>query len=216
MPREKTQFNKGNVPWNAGKKRPPFSEEWKKRIGERLRGNTHTKGKSWKVKDTSNMGHVPWNKGLKGVRHHSEETKKKMREVRKGSKAYQWKGGKPRCEKCEKELSARGCRVCLGCRDRNGEKNPMWCGGKSFEPYTLEWNRRLKEEIRERDNFTCQICKDNQGKRKFSVHHIDYNKKNCTKDNLITLCVKCHSKTNHNRENWIQYFKRLCLITKNH
>ena len=38
-------------------------------------------------------------------------------------------------------------------------------------------------------------------------NHIDYNKKNCNSDNLITLCHNCHSKTNHNRNNWINYFK---------
>lgn len=37
-------------------------------------------------------------------------------------------------------------------------------------------------------------------------NHIDYNKKNCNPKNLITLCRKCHSKTNSNRDYWINYF----------
>ena len=37
-------------------------------------------------------------------------------------------------------------------------------------------------------------------------NHIDYDKKNCNSDNLITLCRSCHRKTNFNRENWIKYF----------
>ena len=60
----------------------------------------------------------------------------------------------------------------------------------------------IRELIRKRDNYSCQIC---YRKGNF-VHHIDYNKKNCKEKNLITLCHKCHSKTNFNRENWIIYF----------
>jgi len=37
--------------------------------------------------------------------------------------------------------------------------------------------------------------------------HIDYNKKNCISENLITLCTKCHAKTNQKRDYWIVYFK---------
>jgi hypothetical protein len=39
------------------------------------------------------------------------------------------------------------------------------------------------------------------------VHHIDYDKKNNDERNLITLCISCHSKTNANREYWIEYLK---------
>jgi 5-methylcytosine-specific restriction endonuclease McrA len=38
--------------------------------------------------------------------------------------------------------------------------------------------------------------------------HIDYNKKNCCPENLVTLCKRCHSKTNTNRGVWIEFFKR--------
>ena len=42
---------------------------------------------------------------------------------------------------------------------------------------------------------------------KFHIHHIDYDKKNSVEMNLITLCAKCHSKTNYKRDNWKTYFK---------
>jgi hypothetical protein len=88
------------------------------------------------------------------------------------------------------------------------EKNGMWQGGKSFEPYSFEWTENLRKLIRQRDNYTCQLCgkTQRQNSRKLCVHHIDYNKKNCNPNNLITLCNICHNKTNIRREYWIKYF----------
>ena len=88
----------------------------------------------------------------------------------------------------------------------SGEKSNFWMGGISFEPYSMDWTNSLRIAIRERDHYTCQICGEKQGDKAFSVHHIDYNKKNCNPTNLITLCKKCHQKTNFNREYWIKYF----------
>ena len=88
------------------------------------------------------------------------------------------------------------------------EKHPLWLGGKSFEPYGIEFNRKLKKFIRERDNNTCQECgftKEQLGYN-LHVHHIDYNKKNNNPNNLICLCRNCHLQTNFNRENWTNYF----------
>jgi len=87
------------------------------------------------------------------------------------------------------------------------EKNSMWKGGLSFEPYGIEFNNQLKEQIRKRDK-QCQLCNKKKNRRKFCVHHIDYNKKNNNPKNLITLCDKCHSITNSNREFWITFFKK--------
>ena len=40
------------------------------------------------------------------------------------------------------------------------------------------------------------------------VHHIDYDKKNCVSNNLITLCIPCHMKTNYNRSYWQQRLQK--------
>lgn len=91
-----------------------------------------------------------------------------------------------------------------------GEKNSMWMGGISNNPYPIKWNNCLRESIRQRDKYVCQECGVHQDElsRRLSVHHIDYNKDNLSLDNLISLCHTCHMKTNINREYWIEYFKR--------
>jgi len=91
------------------------------------------------------------------------------------------------------------------------ENNPNWRGGKSFEPYPLNWNKTFKEQIRYRDGYTCQLCgcPEIECRRKLSIHHIDYNKENLNPNNLISLCVKCHCKTNSYREYWENYFNNV-------
>ena len=86
------------------------------------------------------------------------------------------------------------------------EKHPNWLGGKSFEPYGIEFNNELKELIRKREKNKCFICGKKEN-RKLSVHHIDYNKKNNNPKNLIALCNKCHIQTNTNREEWEKFFQ---------
>ncbi len=85
-----------------------------------------------------------------------------------------------------------------------GEKCYLWKGGISFEPYSSKFNKQLKKEIKKRDNFTCQNCNK---KENLCIHHIDYNKQNCSHNNLITVCNSCNSKFNFNREKWTEYFK---------
>jgi len=95
-------------------------------------------------------------------------------------------------------------------KNHSGENNYNWQGGKSFEEYGFDFNRRLRMQIRERDNFTCQECGYTESQLGYilSIHHIDYNKKNNNSNNLISLCKSCHSKTNFNREDWIAYYQR--------
>jgi len=94
--------------------------------------------------------------------------------------------------------------------DFNGGNNPNWQGGISFEPYSPEFNEKLKNKIRERDNYTCQLC----GEYGRDVHHIDYNKKNCSPDNLITLCNRDNAKVNFNRSQWEIYFRLYLMLMK--
>jgi hypothetical protein len=93
--------------------------------------------------------------------------------------------------------------------------NFNWKGGISFLPYAPEFNIKLKKEIKSRDVYICKECNMtekehfNKYKKGLSVHHIDYNKNNNDKNNLITLCFKCNSKANKNREFWKEKYQNL-------
>lgn len=94
------------------------------------------------------------------------------------------------------------------------DKNPMWRGGLSYEPYPLAWNKELREKIRKLHNYKCFKCENEEqskdkrtgNTRKIPVHHINYDKKDLSESNLIPLCTKCHSEVNHDREYWFAYF----------
>ena len=165
----------------------------------RMKNNKLVLGKRWKVKDTSKyIGNNNGNGG-KG-RNLSEEHKKKIGISNKGKNL-----GKKHTKDTRRKMS----------EAQRAEKNHNWQNGKSFEPYDKYWTDTLKDSIRERDGHICRLCNKSfmdeffkrHRKKSFPVHHIDYNKKNCNPDNLITLCDQCHGKTNYKREYWLNYFK---------
>ncbi len=144
--------------------------------------------------------HIPWNKGLiketdERVMKSSLKKSKTLKEQYKNGKVPWNKNKRYHChtEKHKRELS----------KKFSGKNNPMWRGGKSFEPYGFEWTETLRNVIRERDDYICQIC----GMFGKIVHHINYNKKKNNPINLITLCFECHNRTNANRKYWENYFK---------
>jgi DNA-directed RNA polymerase subunit N (RpoN/RPB10) len=85
--------------------------------------------------------------------------------------------------------------------------------------YGVEFTKELKEFIRKRDEYTCQgeDCgiTEIEHQMKYGInlciHHLDYNKKNCSEVNLITLCHACNAKANFNRKYWEEYFTKLMI-----
>lgn len=130
----------------------------------------------------------------------SKESTMRLIKALTGKKRPQWVKDKiSRGNKGKK----RTAEVCKQNSIRNSlERHPQWLGGKSFEPYGMDFDRELKSLIRKRDKYTCRLCNVKQINKKFHIHHIDYDKRNNNPDNLITLCNSCHMKTNHNREKW--------------
>lgn len=121
------------------------------------------------------------------------------------------------CKNCNKEFFItqshykRGSRFCSHrCSSEylSGNNSHRWKGGeRGRKYYPKEWNNTFKRMIRERDNYTCAVCKQD-GK---DVHHINYVKMDTTPENCITLCKSCHARTNSNREYWQEYFQKLML-----
>uniref|UniRef100_A0A6M3M6P5 Putative homing endonuclease n=1 Tax=viral metagenome TaxID=1070528 RepID=A0A6M3M6P5_9ZZZZ len=197
------KWAKGCIPWNKGLTKE--TDGRMKKLGETYWGKPENRKRSLKnVKKATES-----NKGRK----HSEEWKRKQSEGLKGLKKTK--------EHIEKIAQAnRGRKDTIGTREkksiaRKGDKNPNWQGGISFEPYSKKWSRELKEAVKKRDGYICQLCgkvekeeRKNDGlDRGLTTHHIDYNKKNCKMSNLITLCRKCNSIVNFNRDDWANYFK---------
>lgn len=168
---------------------------------------------------------------LKGKNHKSNcrcaSCKNKNGETLIGKDNPSWRGGKSKikCQNCNKEFEEWVsqlhknnfcCKQCYGkwLSDTNrGENHPNWRGGYSLKHYPQEFNKELKKKIRERDDHTCQECNKTEQELGYTLicHHIDYNKKNNSDDNLISLCRSCHAKTNFNRENWTEYYKNKVL-----
>ena len=108
-----------------------------------------------------------------------------------------------KCINCKKYCSptAKRCKSCNEHFNKLGIKNPQFIHGKSHLPYSKNF-LKIRLLILKRDNYTCQLC-NKYGK---TVHHMDYNKQNDRKNNLIATCKKCNSKVNTNRDYWFAYF----------
>ena len=199
-------FKKGRMPWNKGLK--GIQEVWNK-------GKTNI----FSEKTLKKMSE--WQKG----KHNSPATEFKKGQMT-GKNHPNWQGGEVKriCEICDKEFfvshsklkEGRGKYCSNKCRgkwlhiNKSGENSPYWQGGISFEPYTSDFNQQLKDRIRVRDNFICQKCgvPELECNERLSIHHIDYDKKNCREDNLLSLCRSCNGKVNYNREYWTNYFQQ--------
>lgn len=180
---------KGTPCWNAGKT-GIYSNETLKKIKDARAKQVMIKGRkhSDESKEKNRIAHL----GKK----YSEESKIKRSIALKGLKRT----------KEQKETLSK-CRI--------GEKNPAWRGGITKLPYSQDWTEDLKDAIRKRDEYSCQLCGLHQDEfskrvnRKLTVHHIDYDKKNCDPDNLTTLCISCHTKTGNSRDAWKTFFKTM-------
>ncbi len=174
-----------------------ISDEAKKKISNTLKGRRL----SLEVREKISKSHIGIGKGVPL----SEKHKEKISKSRKGQSV--WNKGIKHSKKTRQKISNNTKGLF------KGSNNPAWKGGKSFEPYGLEFNNELKEKIRKRDSYKCRECRLNQKElygrlKKLDIHHIDYDKRNNNEKNLITLCRPCHCKTGFNRKDWTKYFNQ--------
>jgi hypothetical protein len=86
----------------------------------------------------------------------------------------------------------------FGAGFKKGEKNVMWCGGKSYDRDRKSFEyKQWRMSVFIRDNFTCQFCYQ-RGVR-LEAHHIKpwakYEELRFDINNGITLCKECHKLT---------------------
>lgn len=124
-----TQFKKGQTPWNVGIPRTP---EERKKMSE------------------SRKGIPAWNKGIPA------RDPERLRKLRIGKKPWS-KGLKMSSIFCKKNSEAQ-------LKSKNlprGERHWKWKGGTTkFRHHVMELSsyKKWREEIFERDNFTCTNC----------------------------------------------------------
>lgn len=153
-------------PWNKG---IPWSEEIKIKIGAPKKGKYKGAGNPFFGK------------------HHSEETRKKWSEKRKGKKWSNGNTGMKMSVEQRKKMSERS----------KGKNNPAWKGGKTSENHLIRYGIEAnlwREASFARDGFICQKCSQWGGK--LIVHHINnfaqFPELRFAIDNGITFCKKCH------------------------
>lgn len=184
------------------------------------------------------------NKGKKFSDKHREKLSLSHIGINVGEKHPRWNGGKPNCVDCGKKLSQYYSKTnkCLRCTHkipwntgtkglvkawnkgmkgyRAGELNNRWKGGITPENKRLRNSLDFKEwsfSVKQRDNFTCQICGDNKGGN-LHANHIkkfsDYKQLRFIITNGITLCKDCHiGFVTHHEPEWESYFN-FNLITR--
>jgi len=133
----------GNTPWNKGKK--TGQTPWNKGVsGVQV---------SW---NKGNVGYMAGKRRLPTGFEHTEETKEKMSNSHRGDKAWNWKGGRPRCEDCGKLLKSyksKRCPECFRSSFTHEQRVAMWAKGfetrKSFTgPTSIEI--KLYKELKDR------------------------------------------------------------------
>jgi len=168
-----------------------YSTERRKKMSDVRKGKKLTKNHRMKISNANSGKNHP----LYGKKH-TDKSKLKMSESSKGKNSGEkhYLYGQHRSEEVKNKISKNKIGKCMG------KNNSNWKGGISCEPYCQNWSSDLKEYIKERDENRC-LNPDCLGNiHRLSVHHIDYNKKNCEPQNLITLCTSCNSRANKDRE----------------
>jgi 5-methylcytosine-specific restriction endonuclease McrA len=180
--RQKLSDNmRGQEPWNKGRTCPQLSGENHGMFGKHHTDEAKLKNSLAHSGLKQSAEHIQKKVDARAGYRHSEETKRQIRETN----LVTWAIPEVRNQSV-------------------GENNPTWKDGISFVPYPVQFNIILKERIRNRDGRICQSCgkTEEENGQSLDIHHVDYDKKNLSDENLISLCFSCHRKSfNRNKIN---------------
>ncbi len=150
-----------------------------------------------KNKDELKIKNKKWEeKNKQKIQYNKKEYYKKNKErLLEYNKKYHKENKKAICIICGNPAPVVFCsKKCEGIGQR-GEKSHFWKGGISKNPYPFTWTEKLRRKIRRRDAYLCMMCGRHQDEfnRSHDIHHIDGDKDNCNKENLICLCHRHHT-----------------------
>lgn len=195
--------------WNLNKD-SDIVRQRNKKISENHRDWNHTD----EAKEKIRLGHL----GKK----HTQESKLKMSMSRKGhifSKEHNKKisiarKGMKLSEETKRKLSNDKKLMWKNMsandywgHDRRGENNPNWINGRSLNDY-INFTRKFKRHIKNRDNNLCMNCGRHGEKVKLIIHHINANKTMSIPENCITLCCSCHDQAHREFDYWKNIFQQ--------
>ena len=233
-------FKKGHYPTNGFKKGEHSGTPFQK--GERLGikplngfkkgnkiGNRFEKGNKYAFKRGHNKG-IPKSEEIKGKisialkgLHPSEESKRKM--------SISQKGNTNGCNITEENKLLKNKKISIAKKGKPSHSSTKFKKGENMGINNNNYKggitpinklirssseyREWRKKVFNKNNFTCQKCKDNKGGN-LVAHHIQNFYTNPELrfiiDNGITLCVKCHNEfhtlygTKHNNQEQLTEF----------
>ena len=95
-------------------------------------------------------------------------------------------------------------------RRHSGTNNPNWNGGTRSRYYPPEFFA-IRDSILARDGYQCAVPFCRTTDSRVHVHHIDYDKDNCSPLNLITACPSCNARANFDRKRWPSFLRSVVL-----
>lgn len=105
------------------------------------------------------------------------------------------------CHVGQKIFCSNPCQFAWRSVHNSGANNPNWRGGLSRLPYPWNFNGISKTVIA-RDGNECHGLGCHGNSTRLTTHHINYDKLDCSDENLIALCTPCNSRANFRRHDW--------------